>query len=742
MPMVIPAVMAAVTWVGGASAALTGILAAPMVGVLGEGGAIALAGGILKAGASLALGALTSALMAPKTGYGGSPTAFKADPSAPVRGMMGYAAAAGTQLHMRSWGKKNMMLSFVTALSLGPVQSFDTFTANGNLVTFPNPEGLALHIEPYQDKMWQTYNLGLPTEAALMPPTGRGTPAMEWSSAHKAQGHALVFWSMQNNSKRASYETGAPKPLWAGHWMKLWQPRFDSTYPGGSGPQRRDDWRTWGWTENAYDHALAWARGHFKLNADGSIDRSKRWAGIGAPDSAIDIAAFVEGANVSEANAWVISGEWTTADDKWSVLAAMLQAGGGVPLNRGAQISCMVNTPRASIYTYTEADLVGTANIKVMASRRDRFNTVTPRYREPAQQWEMVSAGAVTSSTYLAEDRNEARTREIEYSYVRKAKQAGELAAYDLVNARETLGANLPSKPHLLGLRAGDAFTIQVEELGLNGQKMLLMKRAFDPSTVIVNLDARSETDAKHLFALGQIANAPPTPSLTRPSATPAAPDPAAWTFTAETFTDGGVSVPALLFAGAVDDESAEAVIFEYRPVTVPESEWSGAGIEPPTSVRKEVSGVTPSAYDGAVSYRVRGVPGDRLILGPVTAGSIVIPADPGARTPVGRSVVYVTSATSSVISILAFDAYMDTGETISIPSGSISGMVSLTTYGVFWKAGTGFEAEVSPASTHMTTGNWIFIGWQATSDVGGSYPTPPTRPGGAGGTGPAQEFL
>ncbi len=99
-----------------------------------------------------------------------------------------------------------------------------------------------------KDKMWQTYRLGLPTDAWLSPPTGvaDGSPSMtEWTSSHTLPGVAQAFWTMKNNSKRASYEGGVPAPLWTLHGMKLWDPRADSTYPGGSGAQRRDDWRTW-----------------------------------------------------------------------------------------------------------------------------------------------------------------------------------------------------------------------------------------------------------------------------------------------------------------------------------------------------------------------------------------------------------------------------------------------------------------------------------------------------------------
>lgn len=111
------------------------------------------------------------------------------------------------------------------------------------------------------------------------------------------------------------------------------------------------------------------------------------------------------------------------------------------------------------------------------------------------------------------------------------------------------------------------------------------------------------------------------------------------------------------------------------------------------------------------------------------------VPSDQeAARKPIARSVPYPTSATASTISIVAFDATLPDGTVVSIPAGSITGLTALTTYGVFWRATDGFSAEASPSTNHMTTGSWVFIGWQATSDGSGGYPTNPPPPGGWGG--------
>jgi hypothetical protein len=475
--------------------------------------------------------------------------------------------------------------------------------------------------------MWQTYRLGLPTDAYLGPPTGLsdGTPTMsEWTSAHTLPGFAQTFWTMKNNSKREGYQSGVPAPLWTLLGMKVYDPRLDSTYPGGSGAQRRTDWTTWTYSANPYLHALAWVRGHHKLVAGGTIDLTKRLAGVGAPDAAIDFAAFVEGANVADANSWTISGEWTTADDKWQTLAAMLQAGGGVPISQGAQISCMVEAPRTSLMTVTGADIVGSVSLNVMASRRDRPNTVIPRVRLEAHKFEEVALGAVTSATYVTEDAEEKRVIETSYRFVGVAKQGAELAGYGLANTRETLKASIPCKPYLLGLRAGDAFTVTEPELGLSAQKFVVMRRSFDPSSSIVTLDVRSETDAKHAYALGQSADAPASPSLTAPDPVPTTPDTADWTVVARPVEASGVQQPGLIVTGPAVNENIGTVLVEYS--TSGSGPWLQAYSGPPTIASVEINGLIGGTdyYVGITYWSVRGVPSAQLVEGPYTAPGMI----------------------------------------------------------------------------------------------------------------------
>lgn len=637
MPEPISATVAFVTAAYSSAVAATATVLGAMgtVGALGMGGTYALAGAIVKGGIMMGLSAASAALLRPDVPSSGTTLDFKPDPKAPIRGAMGYTALGGNKVFQATWGYKRVAMSLGVALSLGPIDQVPRFEADGATVTFSGPQNEATGF--YAADMWQRTTLGLPGDAALLPPTGLkyGNPGLTgWGTLHAAPQVSFSFWTMvlaKNPEDRDVFTNGVPDPRWIGRWMKLWDPRKDSTYPGGSGPQRRDDWRTWEWSESPYVHALAWVRGHYKLNLDGTIDRSKRIAGIGAPDAAIDIPAFVEGMNVAQANNWTISGEWSTSDGKFQTLLAMLQAGGGEPISRGAQISVMVNAPRVATYTYTRDDLIGQAEIRPLTPRRERKNTIVPRYKSEANGWQYVPAGEVTSSVYREEDRGEPRSLEIEYTHVRNAKQAGQLAAYDLANLREGLTATLPSKVHLMHVHPGDCITVDVPELALAGQKFVVRRATGNHQAASVTLELRSESDGKHAWALGQAAQPAPSPSLSAvdPKYVPP-PAPEDWTVVPKPPGEGGVSQPIVIIELPIETTDIVAVIIKHGPSAA--GPWTdGYEGSPRPDGRYEVAGLTPGqTYCFSLQYVAKnGAKSEpdikcEIVAGDLTAGNVV----------------------------------------------------------------------------------------------------------------------
>ncbi|WP_295228048.1 hypothetical protein [uncultured Brevundimonas sp.] len=357
----------------------------------------------------------------------------------------------------------------------------------------------------------------------------------------------------------------------------------------------------------------------------------------------------------------------------------------------------------------------------------------------------MTALPEVTATEWQIEDGQGVavkRTRGADYTFVVDPKQTRELASLEISNSREGIRGRVPLRPYM-DPEPGNTFIFDEPDFALSNLKCFVLDVEDDTENDTVVVTFETETDGKYPLAYSQSGSPPPAQELDPYDRTFVTPAQAGdWTLAAETLVENGSSIPIIAFTGACENATAESVIFEFRPVDDPPRLWAGAGVEGPAVERKEVGGpiTQGTAYQGAVSYRRGNNVSDRLVLGPVTVGAYAVSAGPAARRLVSQSIDYpFTSDASSIAIAAAFTGVVEgSGATVNFPAGSISGLSNSTQYGVFWKAGAGYEVEAYPATTHMTTGSWIFVGWQATSDGSGGFPSSPPPPPGWGGGGNA----
>lgn len=607
----------------------------------------------------VAVGSVASVLFGQPNLNTGAPVSFKADINAPLPYVVGRTGVGGNVVFTYTSGNNNDTLHYFTVLSHGPVTAFEQFSASNIPVTFqgaPNygvsqvglnwrgawnnstfyrindgvsfsgSDYIAIKAStnvappnatywspitidsghPWIGRMFMVELLGHQPEVAF--PSSGALPA--WTSAHKLSGLAAAHWSLNYDSK--AYGAGTPKPIWVISGPAVYDPRLDSTYPGGSGAQRWNDETTWAFSENPYLHGLAWVIGR--------KNNGVKVLGVGAPVGAIDVAAFVAGANVADANAWKVGGQVTSGDSKWDVLVGMLQAGGGTPIRLGAKISCIVQTPRTSIATLDASDIVGPVSIQATVKRADRINRVIPSYREEALGWTMAPAAAYEVAAYKPLDGG-TRTKGLDFPLVQDVDQVTQLAAYAIYDSREFGPITLPCKPQWQGLQPGDAITLDEDEWGLSNQLCMIFARKVDPATGIVNLTLRSETTAKHAAALG-LTGALITPApLVGIDLISQAPNTPPWSAVGATLTAGGVAIPAIVVTGSMENPNATNLVVQYRVHGT--TDWTHYDSPPaPAASRVELQLASTQGYDIGLSYLVRGIQGAQLVFSNITAGT------------------------------------------------------------------------------------------------------------------------
>ena len=626
MPFLLPAAASAVAAAAPAAAA-AGASAAASAGI---GATLtSIAGNVLM---NVAISAAMS-IFQPQVGVAGRTFEWTLDPDGPIPFAAGRIGVPGSAVYRKTFGPDLMYYGIPSVISgAGPIDGFESFMADDETVVFDG-SGKAISSQ-YAGELWYRNRLGTQPDTAITSPTGlkNGATLPGWTSAHRLSGKACYMIVMGENSKGTAFPTGEIKPLITLRGLKGWDPRLDSTYPGGSGPCRLNDPSTWVYLRRGPLWGLKWALGLWEGPiGKGAPQVDYQVGGIGAKPSGIDIPSFVAAENLADLYDWTCAAYPTTDDDKYQVLNGFLQSAGCIYAQVAGKISCIQRAaPRTSIVTISAYDTAGPLEIDTAASRIDRINTLRPRFWSEPHRWQMTALDQeVTAQAYRDED-GAVRTRGIDYPYVTNAVQAGQLAALQIANTREGIAGVIPLKPHLQRIRPGDAFTITEAGFVLNGLKCLCLNTDYDPATGVVRVSFVSETDAKYPFALGQDPT-PPTPQVLTPVDPTFVSPPGAgdWTITPRPPAPGGGQLPGFDLGGGVSNDTATAIIVETGPTAT--GPWTQAYQGPPTVTNIPIDGLQPGAtYYVAIQYQRNQNYSDRHVYGPYTAPVL----DPGPNAP------------------------------------------------------------------------------------------------------------
>lgn len=356
----------------------------------------------------------------------------------------------------------------------------------------------------YSGFLYTDTQLGACPEASALAPNFAGAPG--WPSSAKLSGQAAIGWNLKFDKDGKRYASGVPRQGAYGKWVKVYDPRKDSTFPGGSGAHRLGNEATYEWSENPALHAGTYAFGRYQ--------NGQHIFGIGIPADGIDWVGIAGWANVCDANAWTIFGVIYEPGDRWGNLTDICAAGGGRQVFAQGRLSWLWSAPKVALDTITDADIADeNYSVTAMTSWRDRLNSVIPKFRSPDHDWELVpQETAISVPSYITED-GELKQVEWPFNLVKKKNQAAQLAAYKLMDSRELQPITLPCLPRLRRYRPGECLHIFLPELGLDTDAIIL-SRDFDPARMVVTFTLMGETPGKHAFALGRTGTPPPTPAL------------------------------------------------------------------------------------------------------------------------------------------------------------------------------------------------------------------------------------
>lgn len=512
---------------------IAGVVAIGALAVSTMGGSLGISAAVVSTAKSVATyAALTSAVAGAAAGATASKAALQGSVSSitigadqPTPYMIGDTYSGGALVHKTGYGAainkvENPLLAMAVTYSAGgPIGGIDQYLADFEPLTIDPGDGQAQGY--FHGILFVRASTGpLLQSTALTGPWGN-IPG--WGASAKQSGKAHALWSLKWDSKNGKYQSGAPQLGVRGRGVLTWDPRKDSTWPGGSGVQRWASPKdraafdaaraTWVYTNRPGLHALRYALGTWERDlTSGSSDYVLTF-GIGIPIEGLVVADFIELENICDANAWTVSGVLYEPGDKMANLKRILEAGGAEPCWKGGKLGLRLRAPRISLDTITRSDLsdgeVRAAGTQVWESR---INAVIPKYRSPDHKWEMQATTKKTVADYVTVD-GEEKPKEVPFECVTSPTQATQLALYALYDSREFGPVTIPIKPRLRRYVGGDRLKLSNEvrdDLGLISGDVIVLDRSFDPASMTGTLTLMTEVPEKHAAALGSVGTAPP----------------------------------------------------------------------------------------------------------------------------------------------------------------------------------------------------------------------------------------
>lgn len=426
----------------------------------------------------------------------------------PMPYLIGETYSGGAMLHEAGYGatlkkvKNPYYFRAVTYSFCGPLAALMGIYADFEQIPFSGNAATGF----YSGFLYADTQLGATPESGALTAQWAGCP--NWGSDYKLSGHGAVGFSLLFDKEGERFASGQPQlgTVWRG--VLCYDPRLDSTRPGGSGTQRIDDETTWGWNRNPACHAATYGYGRYQNGI--------KVFGVDLGDAAIDLAGTIAWANLCDANGWSVDGTIYEPGDKWANLKEICQAGGGEPVLAGGLLKWRWQKPHVSLRTITGDDLAR-PDMEVPSNHtwKQRRNTIIPLWRSAANKWDYVQTDPVTKTEWVEED-GEEKAFEQQYRLVQDKDQAAQLGAYQIAEERGAGTITLVLKPEFMTYDPGDGLTIDIPEAGMEMLPVIVTSRSVAPDTGEVTMAFMTREPGVDAWALGQTGTAPPpTPIVT-----------------------------------------------------------------------------------------------------------------------------------------------------------------------------------------------------------------------------------
>ncbi|MEM9677092.1 MAG: phage tail protein, partial [Pseudomonadota bacterium] len=333
----------------------------------------------------------------------------------PMTAAFGRVLVAGHEIEYFNYGKGDKYNTFVLALSNGWCHGLQPeiifFGKSHTLTPIATIGNETQHFEVanFNSKIKIRFYDGRPDQAAdaklIADTAGLSNP---WSATDTVTGHAYVIVDMEYDD--TLYEDGFPEFQFILDGLRLYDPRKDSTFAGGSGTHRLADPATWEWSDNPAIQRLNYLIGPVVGQISG-----RTLIGMGKVVGQIDMTSHITAANVADQTRSIDGRTVKTYHaniivnstmDHTEVLKEFEDAMAGYALNNAGLSGVVVGAPQVPVMALTDLDIRVDEGREV-SYRQSAFsavNLLSGSYTSPVSLWQAEAFKPVTVNADVQAD--------------------------------------------------------------------------------------------------------------------------------------------------------------------------------------------------------------------------------------------------------------------------------------------------------------------------------------------------
>ena len=392
------------------------------------------------------------------------------DPSTPRKAVFGTTAMPLDLRYHESSGTNQEYVDYIIAVAAHKVKSIDEIWFEEKLA-WSASGGVTATYSGYLTVTTRTEGTAANTIAI-----NGGT---KWGTSRRLTGCAYVYLRIKRTGNTKTAESplvgGLPSRVTIiGDGAALYDPRKDSTVPGGSGSHRATDQTTWGIytdaddTDNPALQLLWWLLG-WEIN-------SKLSVGAGVPYTRIDMESFITAANICDESVTLAtggtqkryrtSGTASDADDRMDIINNFLMSMNATLRDSGGKLALTVMKNDLADYTleFNEQDMLGEFDWQQTRGLTENYNIARGRFIDPSQNslYQLVDYPEVG---FASPDGVE-RVMSVDLYYVEDGRRAQRIAKQALQRNQYRGMFSAVFNAKALGCQVGDVVLLSLEALG------------------------------------------------------------------------------------------------------------------------------------------------------------------------------------------------------------------------------------------------------------------------------------